>query len=150
MNASPESFKIYWVTCNYHWIIPSYKILIYLKFPRVPVDLVAELCTTCDGWRDNVQSLLIYIFLFSSWVSVDSEEQTDVNRKAVASIRAACAYLPASRPAPPRLGATEKTNAWRETGRQVSLLNSDEFSPAEGWEGKQKQAPERYTLRWDG
>lgn len=62
---------------------------------------------------------------------VDSEQQTNVNRKAVASIRAACVYLPASRPVPPRLGATEKTNAReRDTGRQVSLLNSDEFSPA--------------------
>lgn len=48
-------------------------------------------------------------------------------------------------PVPPCLGATEKTYAWRETGRQVSLLNSDESSPAERVGGK-TEAPENY---WD-
>lgn len=59
----------------------------------------------------DVESSLIYIFLLSSCTSVGSGEQTNVNRKAVASIRAACVYLPAFWPVPPRLGATEKTNA---------------------------------------
>lgn len=88
----------------------------------------------------DVDSSLIYTFLLSSCMSVDSEEQTNVNRKAVASIRAACVYLPAFWPVPPHLCATEKTNAWRETGRQVSLLNSDEFScpPRNGRENRSR------------
>lgn len=89
----------------WHWIIPWYKILIYLKFPCVPID---ELCTTRDGWRNNVPSLCIYIFLLSSCASVGRRQQEGCG----------CGVcLPAWLSA----GATEKTNVWRETGRQAEF-----------------------------
>lgn len=65
------------------------------------------------------------LFTSLSSMSVDSEEQANVNRKAVASIRAACVYLSASRPVAPRLSATEKTNV-RKRFRQAG-------KPAEFW-----------------
>lgn len=74
---------------------------------------------------DEETTCSLSLFTSLSSVSVGSEEQTNVNRKAVASIRAACAYLPASRPVPPRLGATEKTNV-RKRFRQAG-------KPAEFW-----------------
>lgn len=149
------SLKIYWVICNYpHHVTLNHsliQVIIYLKFPCMPVDLDNELCTTCNGWWDNVQPFFIHIFLLSSSSSVStaSSRQTSTGRLWLPLGLRVSTCLPLGL-CLPALVPRRKLMHERDTGRQVSLLNSDEFSPAEGWEGKQRQAPERYTLRWDG
>lgn len=79
------SLKIYWVICNYpHHVTLNHsliQVIIYLKFPCMPVDLDNELCTTCNGWWDNVQPFHIHVFLLSSSsVSAASSRQTSTGR----------------------------------------------------------------------
>lgn len=81
----------------WHWVIP---VVIYLKFPCVPVHLANELCAT---WKPDVQSFLIYISLLSSRVSVDSQEESEhqqegcgfhQSRVRLPACLSACASLP--------------------------------------------------------
>lgn len=124
------SLKIYWVICNYpqpvtlnHSLI---QVITYLKFPCMPIDLDSELCTTCNGWGDNVQPFLVYISLLSSSSSVSAarSRQTSTGRLwlplelRVSTCPPLGQCLPASVP-------PEKANA-RERRRRAG-------EPAESW-----------------
>ena len=93
--------------------------------------------------------------LFTSRAS--SSTQTSTGRLWLPLELRACAYLPACLPAclpafsactsPPRCHS-EKLMHQRDSGRQVSLLNSDESHPPRAGREKQRQAPEHAT-HWD-
>lgn len=126
--SSPESSKSYWVICNFsdhmtlnHTLIQA---IICSKFPRTSIrrpqgmnfpPLAVDKEATCGR---------------SLFTSLSSEEPTVVNRKTVASIRAACVYLPAF--FSPPFSSPLKLMHERESGRQVSSLNPNECSLAEG------------------
>lgn len=86
--------------------------------------------------------------LSSAWVLTARRRQTSLGGLWLPLER--WCVLPAS-PVGSCLVTTAKHEREKEKrGGQVGPLNSDELSPAESCEGKQKKGSERYALTWDG